>query len=294
MPYNEGVKAFTSGEALATRRRVKKSSGTVVYSDADEDYIGVTEHACASGDVVSVKLKNCAGTFEMTAAGAISVNTHVHPADDGKVDDAVAGPVIGYALEAATADGDIIEVLPIPTEIISAQKVLEFNLLAAAEADGTVLAAFADGASNTPGISVTDSECFGIRWNNAAAPDPIVVSAVIPPDLDETQDVTIHILASKTGATSGDAVTWLVGCFFLVDAALHDADTDCGGTSSAMTGDATAKTLQEETLTIAAANVQSAPGVITLTVQPTDGTLGTDDVIISGIWAEYTGKTLTS
>jgi hypothetical protein len=31
-----------------------------------------------------------------------------------------------------------------------------------------------------------------------------------------------------------------------------------------------------------------------LTIQPTDGTLGTDDVIILGMWLEYTSKALTA
>jgi len=156
-----------------------------------------------------------------------------------------------------------------------------------AEQDGTALADFADGTSNTPGWSAGD-EGFGIRWNNASAPDPISASVPVPVDLDSTRDVVVHVLAAKTGATVGDAVTWLIEAFFNVDAALYDADTDCGGTSSAMTGDATAKTCQEETLTIAAANVQGSPATLCLTLQPTDGTLGTDDVIVLGVWLEYT------
>jgi len=95
-------------------------------------------------------------------------------------------------------------------------------------------------------------------------------------------------LAAKTGATAGDAVTWLIEAFENLDAALYDADADFGGTSSAMTGDATAKTCQEETLTLANANITGSPGELTLTLQPTDGTLGTDDVIVCGVWLEYT------
>ena len=294
MPWNEGIRTFTAGEALAARRRVKKSSATVIYSDEGEDYIGVTEAAVASGEQVAVKLKNVSGTFEVVAAGAFAVNTFLYPAADGKVDDAVAGPPQFYSLEAASGDGSRVEALPIAAPHISAQNILNVPLMSAIELNGTVLAAFSAGTSNTPGISVEDTEGVGIRWNDAANPDAIMTSVPIPTDLDETEDVTVHVLASKSGATAGDAVTWDIGAFFLVDGALHDADADAGGTSSAMTGDADAKTLQEATLTILAADVLAAPGVLTLTLQPTDGTLGTDDVTAFAMWLEYTQKVLTT
>jgi len=111
--YNSGLKAFTSGEALAARRRVKKSSGTVVYADAGEEFIGVTEHACASGEVVTVKLHNVSGTFKMTASEAFAVNTVLYGAADGKVADTENGSAQFYSLEAATADADIVECLPL-------------------------------------------------------------------------------------------------------------------------------------------------------------------------------------
>ena len=161
---------------------------------------------------------------------------------------------------------------------------VEVPLLAAIEADGTLLAKFADGDSATPGIAVADSKSLGIRWNNHATPDPIMVSAPIPADRKSDDDLVVHVLASKTGATAGDAVTFDVGCYFLPVGALHDADADCGGTTGAMDGDAAAKTLQEVTVTIAAADVPTVGGVMTLTIQPTDGTLGTDDVIVERVW----------
>lgn len=110
--YNTGIKAFTSGEALEARCRVKMSSATVVYADAGEDFIGVTEHACASGDVVSVKLKNVSGTFKVQAAGAFDSETVLYGAADGCVDDTESGSAQFYSLEAATAAGDIVEALP--------------------------------------------------------------------------------------------------------------------------------------------------------------------------------------
>lgn len=156
--------------------------------------------------------------------------------------------------------------------------------------DGDPLAKFADGASAVPGFNLADSEAFGIRWNNHATPNEILTSVAMPQDLDDAYPVVVHILASKTGATLADAVTFTITAFFQTVGALHDADTNAGGVSSAMTGDAAAKTSQEVTRTIAAADVPASPSVLTLTVKPTAGTLGTDDVIVSAIWLEYTRK----
>lgn len=112
-----GMVAFTAGEALAAYRRVKRSSGSgssVVYADANEACIGVTQAAAASGESVTVRLLSDAGTFKVTAAGAFSVGDKLFPAADGKVDDdnTAGGPAEFVALEAASGDASIIEALP--------------------------------------------------------------------------------------------------------------------------------------------------------------------------------------
>lgn len=122
----------------------------------------------------------------------------------------------------------------------------------------------------------------------------MITNIYLPSELDTSKDVVVHVLAAKTGNTDADDTTFDVGAFFLTDGALYDADADAGGTTTAMTGDATAKTLQEETVTIAASDVAASPSVLTLTIQPTDGTLDTDDVVIVGVWLEYTPATLDS
>ena len=113
--YTEGpTKTFTSGEALEAFRRVKyTSSDTVVYSDAGEPWIGVTLEKVAITKPVNVRLRNAAGTFKMTASGACSVGDPLYGSADGKVDDVVNGESVGRCgWQAATADGEIIEVLP--------------------------------------------------------------------------------------------------------------------------------------------------------------------------------------
>jgi hypothetical protein len=160
-------------------------------------------------------------------------------------------------------------------------------------AAGTALAAFADGASATPGFAVDNSEAVGIRWNNHAAPSAIFTSIPMPNDRKPGSDMTLHVIASKSGATVGDAVTFTVAAFNNAVGALHDADANFGGASSAMVGDATAKTVQRVTRTLAAADLADAYSAMSLSLKPTDGTLGTDDVTVHEILIEYT-KLVTS
>jgi hypothetical protein len=107
-----GIKAFVAGEALAINRRVKLSGTTVVYSDAGEVWIGTTKEAVASGANVSVKLLTFPGTRKVVAAGTFSAGAELYGAVDGKIDDIEIGQVAGTALEAATAAGAVIEMLP--------------------------------------------------------------------------------------------------------------------------------------------------------------------------------------
>ncbi len=154
-------------------------------------------------------------------------------------------------------------------------------------AAGTPLAAFADGASPTPGLALDNSEAAGIRWNNHATPSAIWTQVAMPNDRRPYTGMTLKILASKSGATVGDAVTFTVTAFNQANGALHDADADFGGASSAMDGDATAKTVQLCTLALGQADLADAPANTSISIKPTDGLLGTDDVTIHAAWLEY-------
>ncbi len=159
---------------------------------------------------------------------------------------------------------------------------------------GAPLAVFADGTSTVPGSALVDSKAFGIRWNNDAAPAAVMASFLVPPDMDITTNATLTIRASKVGATLADAVTFAVGAFNQVVGALHDADADFGGASTAMTGDAASKTIQAVTRTLALANLAASPASVTLTIKPTAGTLGTDDLVMHSARITYQTKLLTA
>lgn len=267
---------------------VKRSGGNLaVCSTAGERPLGVLQDdPAASGRAGLVRT---AGLTKVEAGGTITQDQLLTVDANGKAVAATAGGYVWGVANEAGSSGEIISALIGMQGVgyTSGKGTLQIPMSCWQEADGTALADFADGASNTPGYSAGD-ESFGIRWNNAAAPDPISCSVTVPQDIDTSADVTINILAAKVGATVGDATTWTVEVFNNVDGALYDADTNYGGTSSAMTGDAATKTCQLETLTLAAANLPAAGSQMVITIQPTDGTLGTDDVILLGVSLVYT------
>lgn len=174
------------------------------------------------------------------------------------------------------------------------QAIIPVDLQTGMLAAGTPLAAFADNASSNPGITLVDSKTKAVRWNNNASQTAVWYEVPMPQDLDDTADLVLHVLASKSGATVGDATTFTVTGFFQTVGALHDADSDVGGATNALVGNATAKTVAELTRTIAAADVPESPSRLSFSIKPTDGTLGTDDAIVSGMWFEYKKKVLAS
>lgn len=178
------------------------------------------------------------------------------------------------------------------TNLLTAKGIINIPMPNITDA-GVALAAFSDGDSALPGYCVT-AKGLGIRWNNHATPTAVGAKVMVPPDMDVTANAVLHILAAKTGATEGDATKFTVAAYNNDVDALFDADSDFGGDTGAMTGDATAKTVQEVTLTLALANLTAYPAAIELTMKPKDGTLGTDDVIMLAAWIEYKKKLLTA
>jgi hypothetical protein len=110
-----GFVTLTAGEELAAFRRVKlngTTSRSVVYADAGEDFIGVTQSAAASGAAVTIKRKFSPGSFKVTvSADTAALNAQLYGANDGKVSTVASGAPQFFGLERGTADGAIIEAL---------------------------------------------------------------------------------------------------------------------------------------------------------------------------------------
>ena len=109
------TKSFEADGAIPQFARVKlDSDGKITVAGLTDKEIGTaTREAFAAGDLVTVKLRSGAGTHKMIAIEALAAGATVYTEANGKVQDTAAATAfqVGTALEAATADGDIIEVL---------------------------------------------------------------------------------------------------------------------------------------------------------------------------------------
>ena len=98
--------------------KVGSGSDRVAVCSAGDTPIGViSDEATAAGEAVSVSLLGSSrGTVRMVASAAIAQGALVEPAASGRIQTLGAGAgthhVVGRALDAATAAGDLIEVDP--------------------------------------------------------------------------------------------------------------------------------------------------------------------------------------
>ncbi len=115
-----GALSVQTDGAIAQYLRVKGSDYTtdpitVTTAGVGDDDLGVIEEAgLAAGDVVTLHHRTAQGTLKMVASGAITAGANVFTAASGKISAAQASTsyLRGIALEAASGNGSVIEVLP--------------------------------------------------------------------------------------------------------------------------------------------------------------------------------------
>lgn len=137
------TRAFATSSALGQHLRVKVSASVLALAGTTDVELGTLERPVVTGDEVgTVRLRTAEGTAKMVASEAITAHNPVYAGANGKV--AASGTVlVGKALEGATTDGDVIEVL----------RAGESS--AAAAAGGTTAAAFlVDSDATTPKIEL--------------------------------------------------------------------------------------------------------------------------------------------
>lgn len=188
-------KAFTNGAStIAKYLRVKLTAGALAVAGATDRELGVTSRfldASVPGDVL---LRNQNGTTPMVAAGAIALGAVVYTAADGKINDAqVAGAYrVGIALEAASGDGSIIEVLRDETE-------------AAAMASGSYTAVAADDTAGTldlvTGLDAVTS--FGVQIFRSGV--PLYSDQAVS---ESGGTITVADGAATFVITAGDVINW--------------------------------------------------------------------------------------
>lgn len=97
--------SFKASAALSANTFV---TATGAVATAAGNAVGVARSDAASGDLCPVDVL---GTAKVIASAAISAGARVEVAAGGKAVTQSAGTTVGIALEAASAAGDVIEVL---------------------------------------------------------------------------------------------------------------------------------------------------------------------------------------
>ena len=108
--YNDtGYGTVTLTGTVAKYQRV--TFGGVV-AGVDEQDIGTAMEAGVSGQAIRISLYSKQGTHKAIATGIIAAGAPVYCAAAGRVDDETGALLRGYAVTAAGAAGDVIEILP--------------------------------------------------------------------------------------------------------------------------------------------------------------------------------------
>jgi hypothetical protein len=111
---NREVRTFPNNAALGKAIRVKISAGFLAACGLTEVELGVMEELSLAGDTIAA-VRLARNTERRVAASAIAQYATVYKAASGKVNDDATGEAYGIALEAASGDASIIEVLPFHT-----------------------------------------------------------------------------------------------------------------------------------------------------------------------------------
>ena len=125
-------------------------------------------------------------------------------------------------------------------------------------------------------VSGATDKALRVEWVSSNVDEVQFPPTFMPPDLDDTQDVTVHLLAKMS--STNDTPT--------IDVQVFDAigDTEMGGVTAALSD-----TLAELTVTISAANISGHPlGFLNISLVP--GAHGTDVLELYAAWIEYARK----
>ena len=113
-----GTRTYIADAAIVQFARVVfENDGRVVTAGLTQVGVGIAMTAAfAAGDAIEVKMWNSAGTFKMRASEALAIAATLYTESDGEVQDTAQATAFPFAiaLEAATADGDIIECALLP------------------------------------------------------------------------------------------------------------------------------------------------------------------------------------
>jgi hypothetical protein len=128
-------------------------------------------------------------------------------------------------------------------------------------------------------VNAASDGCQRITWA-AANSDQIICQTPIPPDLDDSSDVVVHLRAAMAGGTDTPK--------FTLDSFFNEGDTKITDLSPSISG----MGYTEYIITIAAADIPEEPQTLTLGLTLAAHT--TDALYLTATWLEYTAAHLTS
>lgn len=205
---------YTGTSDLLRGRRVKITAGEPAYAGASDQDIGEIDKRVvgtpASGAIplgagqrANILLKNVPGLHEMVAVEAITNDTDVYAAANGKV--ASTGTIrVGRARSAATADGDLILVdrsEKSPDAAVSTETVAATNAILAGESGKTFFL-----SSATEFVSTLPAPAAGLNFSFIVAAAPSGASYTIV-SASSANIILGHVLSSQDAGGNGDSET---------------------------------------------------------------------------------------
>jgi len=179
-------------------------------------------------------------------------------------------------------------------DLLSAQTFIPLDITALRIIDGNEI----HNLANHGGFLAEDSNPNLMRYNGAtdkalrvtwtAENDEIEVQfppVMIPPDLDDGENVVVHLLLAREAANDDCQVDVQA---FQNAVGTYASDTEMGGKTTALT----TTDVEEKTVTLAAADIAAHPGFLNISLVP--DAHATDDLYLYGAWIEYTRKLRTS
>jgi hypothetical protein len=224
----ETIVGLLAGSALGPYLRVKLSGGALVVASGSEDELGtLANRTLAANEAVTVYPRGAAGVRYMVAASAFAQYAQLYAAADGKVDD--SGTLTrGFALDAATAAGDIVRVAcdqaslngaiarsqitqedlaayTIPLTSLRVHDAMQTNLPGTAANDDMGL------ITGTPGTDAPTLQ--GVDFGGTSTDEKGAFEFVLPPEYVSGETITVRLRAAMLTTVSDGTATVDVECW---------------------------------------------------------------------------------